>query len=274
MTDNKITNSISTEGKNSKGARKRSMLLIVPALAVAIGIGAVLGASGGKAEVYALDATASVQKGLITVSGNGELRAAPDVAYVQVAVETRAATAKDAQSKNATQFAGLKKVLFEKYKMAAKDVQSTGISVQPEHQYNNKDGTSKIVGYISTHSIRITTRDLEGTGTLLDDLSTAGANRVDGIQFDTEKQDQYELQALEKAMANAKLKAETLAKAAGRQLKGVVNIAQSNVSNGPIPYYGNYAMKSEAAADSAGSTSVQTGEITLSTDVTVVYEME
>ena len=80
----------------------------------------------------------------------------------------------------------------------------------------------------------MTTRDLNGIGQLLDDLSASGANRMDGVQFDTEKQDQYELQALEKAMANAKAKAETLAKAAGKQLKGVLTISQNSANSGPI----------------------------------------
>lgn len=274
--DNQVKNS-SADGisQQGKGFRKYTMLLIVPALAVAVGVGSLLGASGGKDEVYALEgAAASVQKGLITVSGEGKLQAAPDVAYIQLAIETRAATAKEAQSKNATKFAALKKVLFETHKLAAKDVQSTGFSVHPDYQYNNKDGTSKIVGYISTHSIRITTRDLEGTGQLLDDLSAAGANRVDGIQFDTEKGEQYELQALGKAMENSKAKAEALAKAAGRQVKGIVNISESNVSSGPIPYYGNYGLAKNETADAAAPTSIQSGQISLSSNVTVVYEMQ
>lgn len=272
--DNRMTNSSADgNGQQGKGFRKYTMLLIVPALAVAVGVGSLLGANGGNDNVYALEAAANVQKGLITVSGEGKLQAAPDVAYIQLGIETRAATAKEAQSKNATKFAALKKVLYETHKLAAKDVQSTGFSVQPDYQYNNKDGTSKIVGYISTHSIRITTRDLEGTGKLLDDLSAAGANRVDGIQFDTEKGDQYELQALGKAMENAKAKAEALAKAAGRQVKGVVNISESNVSS-PIPYYGNYNLAKNEAADTAAPTSIQSGEISLSSNVTVVYEMQ
>lgn len=275
MTDNKMTKSSSDgNSQTGKGLRKYTMLLVVPALAVAVGVGSLLGAGGGRDNVYALEAAASVQKGLVTVSGEGKLQAAPDVAYIRLAVETRAATAKEAQANNATKFAALKKVLFEKHKLAAKDVQSSGFSVHPDYQYNNKDGTSKIVGYVSAHSVRITTRDLEGIGQLLDDLSAAGANRVDGIQFDTEKGEQYEIQALEKAMVNAKAKAEALAKAAGRQIKGVVNISESNVSSGPIPYYGDYNMAKNEAADSAAPTSIQTGQISLSSNVTVVYEMQ
>ncbi|WP_165822629.1 SIMPL domain-containing protein [Paenibacillus montanisoli] len=248
--------------------------VLVPVLALAVGVGALIGANGfGKNEVHAVDNGSVVQKSTITVSGTGKLEAAPDVAYLSVAVEARAATAKEAQSKNATQFEGLKKVLFDKYKMNAKDVKTIGFYVQAEYDYSSKDGSSKIKGYLAVHNIQITTRNLDGIGKLLDELSASGANRVDGVQFNTEKQEQYEIQALEKAMANAKAKASALAKAAGKQVKEVISISQNGVSGGPI-YYGRGEMAaSDAAADKA-ETSVQTGVINVSADVTVVYEMQ
>ncbi|BBH23131.1 hypothetical protein Back11_44760 [Paenibacillus baekrokdamisoli] len=253
--------------------RRRNLLIVVPALAIAIGVGALTGVGGsGKNAVYALGESNVQQKSTITVNGKGELQAAPDVAIVNVAVETRALTAKEAQSKNAVEFAGIKKLLFDTYKMASKDVQTVGFYVQPEYTYNNTDGTSKVKGYLATHSLQIKTRDLDGIGKLLDALSVSGANRIDGVQFDTEKQDEYELQTLDKAMANAKAKAQALAKAAGKQLKDVITISQNGVSSTPIFNQRNLA----AAPDKSGGmdTSVETGQITLSTDITVVYEMQ
>ncbi|MCQ6562234.1 SIMPL domain-containing protein [Paenibacillus mendelii] len=259
-------------GDEKKSYRRYSMLLVVPVLAAAIGIGVVIGAGGPKAEVQAAAADGGVERGLITVSGNGELQVAPDVAYINVGIETRAATAKEAQAKNANQFAAMEKVLYDTYKMAKKDVKTVGFYVQPEYKYNEKDGTSKVTGYVATHTVQITSRNLEGIGQLLDSLSAAGANRIEGVTFNTEKQEQYELQALEKAMANAKAKAETLAKAAGRSVKGVAAISQGNVSSTPI-FQRNMNMAAESKAD-GGATSVQTGEITITTTVSVAYEMQ
>ncbi|MFC5651969.1 SIMPL domain-containing protein [Paenibacillus solisilvae] len=253
--------------------RRRSLMVFVPVLAIAIGVGALFGTIGnGKNNVYALESGSAAERSTITVSGKGELKAAPDVAYVNVAVETRALTAKEAQSKNATQFAGLTKLLYDTYKMAAKDVKTTSFNVQPEYTYNNNDGTSKVKGYLAAHSLQITTRDLNGVGKLLDDLSASGVNRVDGVQFDTEKADQYELQTLDKAMANAKAKAQTLAKAAGKELQDVITITQNSINVVPVNNGRNIMMESKAA-DSA-QTTVETGEITLSADITVTYEMK
>ncbi|GGD98959.1 SIMPL domain-containing protein [Paenibacillus nasutitermitis] len=274
MFERKTTDSVTETERGQIGIQKgRKKWILTAALAVAVGIGAVIGANGGLGNVYAAEEVGNVQKGIITVSGKGELQASPDVAYINVGVETRAATAKEAQANNATKFAALQKVLFEKNKLATKDVKTTNFNVQPQYTYNEKDGTNKVTGYVATHSIQITSRELTTIGQLLDQLSTAGANRMEGVQFDTEKQDQYELQALEKAMANAKSKAETLAKAAGKQVKEVVNVTQT--SAGSVPIYNNRAMaeSAQSSADGAGSV-LQTGEITLSAHVQVTYEMQ
>jgi len=271
----KKTNESITEAERGQTAKHkgRKRWVLTAALAVAVGIGAVIGANGGLGNVYAAGEAGNVQKGIITVSGQGKLQASPDVAYINVGVETRAATAKEAQANNATKFAALQKVLFEKSKLSEKDVKTTNFNVQPQYTYNDKEGTNKVTGYVATHSIQITSRELSTIGTLLDNLSAAGANRMDGVQFDTEKQDQYELQALEKAMANAKTKAETLAKAAGKQVKEVVNVTQT--SSGSVPVFNNRFMAEAApsSADGAG-TALQTGEITLTAEVQVTYEMQ
>jgi uncharacterized protein YggE len=252
----------------------RKTLVLVPVLAAAVAVGAIIGAGGGKTDVFAAqEATGGSLKSTITVTGEGELKAAPDVAYLNVAVETRAATAKEAQAANAKQFEALKKVLFTTYKMDQKDVQTAGFYVQPEYRYNEKDGSNKVTGYLATHSVQITTRDLANIGKLFDDLSAAGANRIDGVRFDTEKKEQYEVQALDKAVANAKVKAEALAKASGRQLKGVISIAQ-NGSNAQPLYYDGMQMKAESAAADRAVTSVQAGQITVNAGITVIFEMQ
>ncbi|TYP69192.1 SIMPL domain-containing protein [Paenibacillus methanolicus] len=267
----RFTHDGQTEQQKTNKGKKRPMLLLVPALAVAIGFGTIIGAGGPTPFVKAAE-TVSVERGLITVAGKGEIKVAPDVAYINAGVETKAATAKEAQAKNAAQFAAIEKLLFTTYKLDKKDVKTTGFYVQPQYQYNEKDGTSKIIGYTATHSIEITSRNLDGIGALLDNLSTAGANRVDGVRFDVENQEQYELQAMEKAMAQAKRKADVLAKAGGRAVKQVVNITQGDVAS--VPIFQTAKIMAESAADSAGGSSVQTGEVTVSTSVTVSYEMQ
>lgn len=217
--------------------------------------------------------SANTAQNTVTVGADGSIKVAPDVAYVSLTVETRGKTAQEAQQANATQFAGVEKAIYETYAIDKKDVQTTNFSVQPEYNYTDKDGRV-LKGYVADHSLQITYRKLDEVGKLIDALATAGANQMNGVSFGTEKQDQYELEALKQAMANADAKAGVLASSAKRQLGAVLNIVQGNTS--PIPVAQNGMMKF-AAADSAASmasTSVQSGQIEIQASVTVQYELK
>ncbi|MCD9025186.1 SIMPL domain-containing protein [Cohnella silvisoli] len=210
----------------------------------------------------------------VTVGASGSIMVEPDVAYLNLAVETRGTKAADAQQANADKFAGVEKTLYEKFAIDKKDVKTTGFNVQPEYNYTEKDG-QVLKGYIAVHSIQVTYRKLPEIGKLFDALTAAGANRLDGVQFATEKNDQYELDALKKAMTNAAAKAGVLATSANRQLKGVVNIVQGDVSSNPILYVREQAkMQMNDMAASGASSSVQSGQIEIRTQVTVQYEMQ
>lgn len=220
----------------------------------------------GKSEIAAL------AQRTISVSGAGKLTIQPDVAYASFGVTTRAATANEAQTANAKTFAAIEKALKEQFDVAAKDIKTSGFYVHPEYDYSEK-GPATIVGYSADHTVTVAYRDLDGLGKLLDAVSKAGANRVNGIQFGTEKSDAYELQAIEKAMANAKLKADTIAKAAGRSVKGVLHVQQGGASGGMPIVYPMAKLEGMAAADLAVGTSVQPGELEFTTTVNVTYEM-
>lgn len=214
--------------------------------------------------------TTTTNRNVITVNGKGEMMVDPDVAYVSIGVQTQAATANEAQVANAQAFAKLEKVLYETYKIAKKDVKTTGFQVQPEYQYG-ENVKPKITGYIADHTVQVTYRELAKLGELLDAVSKAGVNRVNNIQFSTEKGDEYTLQILDKAMANAEAKAKRLAKYSGKEIKGIVNIAENGNSGVPIQYADYGSMKAESM-DAAAPTSISAGQLTISTNVTVQFE--
>ncbi len=224
---------------------------------------------GGTA--MAAETAAATAARTISVSGEGKITIQPDVAYVNISVFTKGKTANEAQTANATAFAAVEKALKEQFKVEAKDIKTSGFYVQPEYQWSDK-GESSIVGYTADHTVTVTYRDLAGIGKLLDGVSKAGANRIQGIRFDTEKADAYEIQAIEKAIANAKVKADAIAKTVGRSVKGVMHVQHGSVSNAAPPFYP--MVKAEAAMDAGGAgTSVQPGEMEITTTVTVTYEM-
>ncbi|NEW04906.1 SIMPL domain-containing protein [Paenibacillus sp. SYP-B3998] len=220
----------------------------------------------------AFAATSETEKHAISVVGEGELTLTPDVAYITLGIVTKADTANNAQTKNAQSFANLEKVFYDTYKFDKKDVKTTGFQVQPVYSYDDKE--PKITGYTATQTVQLTYRDMDKIGLLLDSASDAGANQINGVQFDTEKRQEYEIQAIDKAMSNAQNKAKAIAKNASKELKGVMNVTLNGSYASPI-YFDNVssiAMKQSTASNAA--TSISAGELKIKTSVSVQYDFQ
>lgn len=213
-----------------------------------------------------------VKRDYVSVSGSGNIEVDPDIAYVSLGVLTRAQTATEAQSQNAAKFEKVKKVLTETYKIAEKDIKTVDFSVQPQYQY--KENTEpKIVAYEANHMVVVNVRDLTKVGKLVDEASKAGANRINDIRFDVENKENSEAQALEKAVANARKKAEAIAKASGRQLGAVISVTEGASSYNPV--YVNESLQKMAAMDSASNASApQAGQVKLTEQVQVEFELK
>ncbi len=210
-------------------------------------------------------AHAEVQARQITVNGTGTVTVDPDVVYVQFGVETTGKTASEAMNRNATIFASVKDAL-RKAGIAEKDIQTVQFSTFPEYDYNDKQGP-KLTGYRVQNIVRVTYRDLKNVGSLLDQLSAAGINRVDSLTFGSEKMDQYTATALTRAVQDARAKADVLAQAAGVKVKEVISISQLGTSQPPVVYMQKMAAEAAPSATSA----VYAGQLQVSASVDVVF---
>ncbi|WP_138495357.1 SIMPL domain-containing protein [Paenibacillus pinistramenti] len=220
---------------------------------------------------YAAESQVNLQN-TITVTGTGQVSVKPDIAYLSLGVETTALTAKDAQAKNAAIVQKLSTLLKTTWKIDPADIQTSQFYVQPNYTYNDKEG-QKITGYTANQTFQVKYRDLEKIGQLLDAASSAGANRINDVTFSVENPDQYLDQVISKAMANAGMKAGSIAKAAGQTLGGVINVVQNDGGYTPVVKQAEMLMQSTSSADAA-STAVETGELTVQTSLTVQYEMK
>ncbi|MDO3413105.1 SIMPL domain-containing protein [Saccharibacillus sp. CPCC 101409] len=210
---------------------------------------------------------------VINVVGKGEVKINPDVAYLYIGVESNADTAAAAQKKTAAVMNKLSALLKTQWKIAAKDIETDQFYVSPNYTYTEKDG-QKVKDYSATHTLKVTYRDLDKIGQLLDEASEAGANRIQNISFAAENPESYEADAIAKAMNSASTKAGAIAKAANRQLGAIVSISLDGADT-PIVYQ-PYQMKNAAAetASSADSTAIDPGQITITSQLTVQYEMK
>jgi uncharacterized protein len=121
--------------------------------------------------------------------------------------------------------------------------------------------------YRVNNMIQVTIRDLDKVGDVLDAAVEAGANNVWGVSFGLDKTDALEAQAREKAVDDARARAESLAKLNGVAVGDVIAISEV-IGGGPSPMY---AEAVSLRGLGGGGAPVEPGELTFSTQVQVVY---
>ena len=227
--------------------------------------------------LFALPSFADSPARYVSVRGEGEIKVKPDLAVVNLMVHTRARTAKEAQEKNAKEMSRVQKVLKGDFSIEEKDIQTASFNVSPEHRYE-QNGKQVFLGYGVNHQLAVTVRKLARLGDLLDALVGKGTEEVgvnlQGLRFDAENRKAVEIDAMELAMKNALARAEALARFAKKGLKGVLRISDSSVNYQPYRPPMEAMMDMGAAkAMAAPSTMISAGEIIVSSNVAVDYEL-
>lgn len=211
----------------------------------------------------------------ITVTGEGEATAAPDMAVVSLVVLQEKPTAREALTANNETMA---KVLdaMKKAGIAERDLQTSGFNIDPRYVYpDNKQGqppqAPKIVGYAVSNSLSVRVRDLKKVGEILDQSVTLGVNQGGNLTFTNDKPETIVEEARKKAVANAIAKAKTLTAAAGVEVGKVIEISEQTFQ--PRPYGGAPRAKM-MAAEASDSVPVATGENSYNVTVNVTFELK
>lgn len=219
--------------------------------------------------VFAQEATMS---GNISISGIGEVTAAPDTAFVNSGVTSQGATAREALDAN-TKAMG---ELIETLKAAgieARDIQTSGFSVSPNYVYTDaRDANGyqlppKINGYQVFNNVSVRVRELAKLGSVLDKAVTVGANTINGVSFSVADPSKLYDEARKAAFADAKAKAQLYAEVAGEELGGIRSINETQGMGSPQPYM----MKAAADSISAGAVPIEGGELSYSINVQVTW---
>lgn len=206
----------------------------------------------------------------VTVSGEGMVAAAPDIAIIQSGVVTRAGAAGEALKANA---AAMTKVLaaISQAGVADRDVGTSGLTVQPQYDYGDGSAprTPKLSGYEVRNTVTIRSRAVDKLGPLVDALVAAGSNQIDNLAFEVSDQDKRLDDARRAAVADARRKAELYAAAAGAKLGVVISIDEMDVPDGPVR-----PMAMRAKAMDAAPTPIARGEQELQVRVTARWRLE
>jgi hypothetical protein len=208
----------------------------------------------------------------ITVTGEARMESLPQIAHFSVSVSEFADDRDTAVNQVNTVMAQLIESVKE-FGIAVEDIQTQQVSV-----YEVNDGGPEILiypprpnarnGWQASNSIEITLRDIDQASAIADLLQGSGATGVSGPNFTMENTDDLDTQLLEEAVADAREKAEVIAKASGRRLGKVITVSESGAS---VPYY--RVMESSVAMDAAAPTPIEPGSQTTYKTVTVLFEL-
>ncbi len=209
----------------------------------------------------------------ITVVGQGEVKAKPDIANTNVGVEVLAPTVEAATAEAEKQMKAILAAV-KALGIADKDIQTSNYSINFERQPSDVslphvEGTSTAAEspagfYRVSNMVQVTIRDLDQVGAVLDAAVQAGANNVWGVSYSLDETQLLEAEAREAAVKNARAWAEALAQLHGVSLGDV--IAVSEVVGGSSPVFAEAAMR-----DFGGGATVEPGELTFSTQLQVIY---
>mgnify|MGYP003514255733 FL=1 len=208
---------------------------------------------------------------LVSVTGSGEVKAQPDMAYVTLGVEARRPTLAEARAEvNATVERLL--ALTRELKIEPKFVDSTRLQVQPDYRWDEKSSSQVLLGYVVSRQVDVELHDLDRLGTLLEKSVSAGVNQVGGARLDSSRRKELERAALTQAVDDARLNADALARAAGAKLGPVQSLSTTGTM--PVPMYAQKAMSVAAApmADAAEQ-SYQSSEMKFTASVSAQFEL-
>ncbi|MEW6447083.1 MAG: SIMPL domain-containing protein [Bacillota bacterium] len=220
-----------------------------------------IGAFSGQSET---GRAAAQELSTVTVIGQGEVKVSPDSARVNIGVTTQAKSAKEAQSQN-NRKANAVIAAIKDQGVPKEDIQTVEYGIWPQHDEKGRS----ITGYQVNHTLSVRVSGMEKVGAVIDAAVAAGANQSHGISFEREDRATLEREALKRAVADARERADAIAAAAGKKVIRVVSIKAGGAGDfPPVPVYGKRALEAGGAG-----VPVEPGQLTVTASVEVVFEI-
>jgi len=218
----------------------------------------------------------------ITVNGNGESFAQPDIAQFDFTVSQDAQSMTDAQTAAST----TANALVAKLKadgVADADIQTTGFNANPKYENQSVAGPAivcgggmcppvvnqVIVGYTVAISYSVKVRDLSKAGDIAALIANGNVSNVDGPNFTLDDPSKVSNDARDKAIADAKKQAQVLADQLNVRLGRITSFQVSSGDNAPVPMYASAMAKVGSAAPD-----LQPGQTDVKSSVTITYEIK
>lgn len=216
----------------------------------------------------------------ISVEGEGEVIARPDIATFTFSVESSEILAEDAQARAAEDMNAIMAYL-EKSGIEEKDIKTTSYNLYPEYQFIEsicqpgfcEPSKRELVGYRVSQSVSVKVRAIDEAGSFIAGVGERGASNISGLRFTIDDEDALKAAARDEAIKNAREKAQGIAKGLDARIGRVVGFwedggDQFRFEQAEFGFGGSV----DSAVKSAPSLSV--GENTITSRVNVTYELK
>jgi hypothetical protein len=204
----------------------------------------------------------------LSVTGSAQAALTPDIAYINIGVHSENVDPKEAVASNNVSSKAVADAL-KALGVDGKDILTTNFSIYPQDEWG-PDGQKIGTKFMVDNTVYVTLRDLTKIGDLLGAAVKAGANSINGIQFDVADKTPYLAEARKAAVENANLQAQDLSKAAGVELGPVQSLNYYNTYASQVPM----DMKGVGGGGAAAAVPVSPGQLSITVDVSVVYEIK
>jgi len=213
----------------------------------------------------------------IWVSGSGKVAVTPDIAQLRLGIEAQEPTVAEAEAKASEAMDKVKSALTDNG-VAEKDIQTQNFRIRQRTRWDDEQQMEIVVGYRVTNDVIAKVRELEKVSDIIEAVVAAGGDytRIDDLGFTIEDPTAYYDEAREKAMADAKEKAEKIAVLAGMKLGTPTYINES----ASIPYLGGMGYEMAVPAPTPAPVIVETptpispGEVEITVNMQVAYSIE
>jgi hypothetical protein len=152
--------------------------------------------------------------------------------------------------------------------IADRDMQTSTLSLNPVYDYPQNQ-KPRLRGYNASNQLAIKVRDLKNLGKTLDAVVKGGGNTINGVSFSIDKPESFQNEARVAAIKDAAAKAELYANAVGYKVKRIVTVSEQEYYPQPVPMVARMQMNQDAAE----STPVAAGEVSLTQNVNVTFEL-
>ena len=214
---------------------------------------------------------AAAEPNTIAVSGMAEQEVAPDMAYIDVGINVRAADAETARTQEAQIASQIRRALLG-LAITDNDLQNTSYLYQ-EYKVD-RNGVRTADKYVLDSSIKVTVKDLDKLSQVIDNVVKAGATNISNITYALSTQNIIQRQLLATAVENARDKAAVVASAGSRTLGNMLSADINSFDGGTIVAYGANKLRSTTnLAEDGVATKLSPGKIKLNARVQVVFSL-